>query len=59
MLLPFGSYKGSNISMAIELLAGPLLGETTSFETKQKDDRQGPPLGDRKRAREREREGLR
>lgn len=45
VLLPFGGYKGSNISMMIELLAGPLLGETTSCQTLQHDDACGPPLG--------------
>ena len=31
--------------MMIELLAGPLLGETTSLESKEADDGHGPPLG--------------
>jgi delta1-piperideine-2-carboxylate reductase len=46
MLLPFGGYKGSHFSMMIELLAGPLVGETTSFLTKENNlDDGGPPLG--------------
>ncbi len=46
MLLTFGGYKGSHISMMIELLAGPLLGETSSYETEKNDIKDGgPPLG--------------
>ena len=46
MLLPFGGYKGSHISMMVELLAGPLLGETVSFETAKTDNGDGgPPAG--------------
>lgn len=30
-LLPFGGYKGSHVAMAIELLAGPLIGEYLSY----------------------------
>ena len=46
MLLPFGGYKGSHFSMMIEFLAGPLVGETTSFLTKENNlDDGGPPLG--------------
>lgn len=46
MLLPFGGYKGSHISMMVELLAGPLLGETVSYETGKVDnDDGGPPPG--------------
>jgi len=46
MLLPFGGYKGSHISMMVELLAGPLLGETVSYETGRKDNGDGgPPPG--------------
>lgn len=45
VLLPFGGYKGSNVAMAIELLAGPLLGETSSWQTAAADDGCGPPLG--------------
>ena len=46
MLLPFGGYKGSNFAMMIELLAGPLVGETTSFMTQENNlNDGGPPLG--------------
>jgi len=46
MLLPFGGYKGSHISMMVELLAGPLVGETVSYETGRRDnDDGGPPPG--------------
>ncbi len=46
MILPFGGYKGSHIAMMVELLAGPLLGETVSFETKERDNNDGgPPAG--------------
>lgn len=46
MLLPFGGYKGSHIAMMIELLAGPLVGETVSFNSKARDSGDGgPPQG--------------
>jgi len=46
MLLPFGGYKGSHISMMVELLAGPLVGETVSYETGRMDNNDGgPPAG--------------
>ena len=46
ILLPFGGYKGSNFAMMIELLAGPLVGETTSFMTQENNlNDGGPPLG--------------
>ncbi len=46
MILPFGGYKGSHIAMMVELLSGPLLGETVSFETKKLDNNDGgPPAG--------------
>jgi delta1-piperideine-2-carboxylate reductase len=46
MLLPFGGYKGSHISMMVELLAGPLVGETVSYETGRLDNGDGgPPAG--------------
>ena len=46
VLLPFGSYKGSAISMMVELLAGALVGEGFSFETKESDNQDGgPPKG--------------
>ena len=46
VLLPFGGYKGSHIAMMIELLAGPLVGETVSFASKSRDRGDGgPPQG--------------
>ena len=46
VLLPFGGYKGSAISMMVELLAGALLGEWFSFEAKKLDNNDGgPPKG--------------
>lgn len=45
MLLPFGGYKGSHISMMVELLAGPLVGETVSYETGRLDNDDGGPPG--------------
>jgi delta1-piperideine-2-carboxylate reductase len=46
VLLPFGGYKGSSIAMMVELLAGALLGEWFSFETKEYDNNDGgPPKG--------------
>ena len=45
-LLPFGGYKGSNIGLMIELLVGPLLGESASFEAAKADNKDGgPPQG--------------
>ena len=46
VLLPFGGYKGSAISLMVELLSGALLGETFSYETTKKDNHDGgPPSG--------------
>ena len=46
VLLPFGGYKGSAISMMVELLAGALVGENFSYETGAKDNNDGgPPSG--------------
>jgi len=46
VILPFGGYKGSNLSMMVELLAGALIGENFSFETAVKDNKDGgPPSG--------------
>ncbi|MED5249162.1 MAG: Ldh family oxidoreductase, partial [Pseudomonadota bacterium] len=46
VLLPFGGYKGSHIAMMIELLAGPLVGETASYASKNRDSGDGgPPQG--------------
>lgn len=45
-LLPFGGYKGSALSMMVELLAGPLIGEPTSREAAALDNGDGgPPAG--------------
>ena len=44
--LPFGGYKGSHIAMMIELLAGPLVGETASYASRSRDSGDGgPPQG--------------
>ena len=43
VLLPFGGYKGSAIAMMVELLAGALVGETFSYETAAKDNKDGGP----------------
>jgi delta1-piperideine-2-carboxylate reductase len=46
VLLPFGAYKGSAIAMMVELMAGPMVGENLSFETKENDNGDGgPPQG--------------
>ena len=46
VILPFGGYKGSSISMMVELLAGALIGENFSFETAINDNNDGgPPSG--------------
>ena len=46
VLLPFGGYKGSNVAMMVELLAGALISENFSFETAAKDNNDGgPPSG--------------
>ena len=46
VLLPFGGYKGSGIALMVELLAGALVGETFSYETAEKDNKDGgPPSG--------------
>ena len=45
-LLPFGGHKGAAISLMIELLVGPLIGERCSFEAAAADNRDGgPPRG--------------
>lgn len=45
-LLPFGGYKGSALSMMVELLAGALIGENFSFESLAEDNKDGaPPAG--------------
>jgi delta1-piperideine-2-carboxylate reductase len=44
--LPFGGFKGSNIAMMVELLAGPLLGDVLSFEAGERDKANtGAPCG--------------
>ncbi|WP_261843226.1 Ldh family oxidoreductase [Aliamphritea ceti] len=46
VLLPFGGHKGSAIAMMVELMAGPLVGESLSFETAERDTVDGgPPQG--------------
>ena len=46
VLLPFGGYKGSSMSMMVELLTAGLTGETFSDETKARDNADGgPPIG--------------
>ncbi|WP_196259799.1 Ldh family oxidoreductase [Pelagibacterium limicola] len=37
-MLPFGGHKGSALSLMIELLAGPLIGDLTSLESMQYDE---------------------
>ena len=45
-LLPFGGYKGSALSMMVELLAGPMIGEPTSRQAAAFDNGDGgPPIG--------------
>ena len=45
-LLPFGGHKGSALSMMVELIAGPLIGEPTSWAAAALDNGDGgPPLG--------------
>lgn len=45
-LLPFGGYKGSALSMMVELIAGPLIGELTSRKVADLDIMDGgPPPG--------------
>lgn len=46
VLLPFGAHKGSAISMMVELMAGPMVGEGFSFEAAEGDNGDGgPPQG--------------
>ena len=40
-MLPFGGHKGSALSLMIELLAGPLIGDLTSMESMRFDDGAG------------------
>jgi len=44
--LPFGGYKGSSIALMVELLAGALIGDLFSYESKEKDKlKVGAPYG--------------
>ena len=46
VLLPFGGYKGSAISLMVELLAAALIGERFSYEAAEADNNDGgPPRG--------------
>jgi len=46
VLLPFGGHKGSAIALMVELLSGPLVGETFSYETQESDNaNEGPARG--------------
>ena len=42
-MLPFGGYKGSNLSMMVELLVAALIGERFSFEASEVDNNDGGP----------------
>jgi delta1-piperideine-2-carboxylate reductase len=42
-LLPFGGHKGSALSMMVELIAGPLIGEPTSRAAAALDNGDGGP----------------
>jgi len=45
-LMTFGGYKGSSLSMMVELLAGAMIGESFSFEAAARDNNDGgPPQG--------------
>ena len=45
--LPFGGYKGSALALMVELMAGPMIGETLSLETAEEHDggEGWPPAG--------------
>lgn len=46
VLLPFGGHKGSALALMVELLSGPLVGDTFSYETEKLDDQdEGPAKG--------------
>ena len=46
VLLPFGGYKGSAVSMMVELLAAALIGERFSYQAAEADNQDGgPPRG--------------
>ena len=42
-MLPFGGYKGAAITLLVELLAGPMLGEQLSVEAAEHDIADGGP----------------
>ncbi|GLK73510.1 Ldh family oxidoreductase [Ancylobacter dichloromethanicus] len=45
-LLPFGGHKGSALSLMVELIAGPLIGDVTSRQARALENGDaGPPLG--------------
>ena len=45
-LLPFGGHKGSALSLMVELIAGPMIGDLTSRQAKAVENGDaGPPLG--------------
>jgi len=45
-LMTFGGYKGSSLSMMVELLAGAMIGESFSYEAAIRDNNDGgPPQG--------------
>jgi len=41
--LPFGGYKGSAIALMVDLMCGPLIGEVSSREAGEEDNRDGGP----------------
>ena len=43
VLLPFGGYKGSAISMMVELFAAGLTGDVFSYEAQENDNNDGGP----------------
>ena len=46
VLLPFGGYKGSAISLMVELFAAGLIGDVFSYEAQENDNNDGgPPSG--------------
>jgi delta1-piperideine-2-carboxylate reductase len=46
VLLPFGGHKGSALALMVELLSGPLIGDTFSYETQESDNaEEGPARG--------------
>ena len=41
--LPFGGYKGAAIALMVDLMCGPLIGEVSSWEAGQQDNKDGGP----------------